>query len=163
MIDKDTVQIISELGGGYIQVSSSSTKHPEYSLEPELEPSIPQEDIAVAYCYQQSLGIYNNGSELLTQQLLCMTGPNCDDSAQSVLDGPQWVEFEKSLVDQRIKSGKPLTLTFCCNMDVKGKAPSEQWFTAFVQILDYLQEQQTAGKVKVMSLASLVNLYFPGT
>lgn len=48
-------------------------------------------------------------------------------------------------------------------MDVKGKAPSEQWFEAFVQILDYLQEQEAVNKVKVMSLASLVNLYFPGT
>jgi hypothetical protein len=48
-------------------------------------------------------------------------------------------------------------------MDVKGKAPPEQWFTAFVNILDYLQQKQTAGSVNVMSCASLVNLYFPGT
>jgi hypothetical protein len=48
-------------------------------------------------------------------------------------------------------------------MDVKGKAPPEQWFTAFVNILDYLQAQQAANKVQVMSCASLVNLYFPGT
>lgn len=73
------------------------------------------------------------------------------------------MEFEKGLLDQRIADGKPLVLTFHANMDVKGKAPSEQWFEAFVPILNYLKERETAGKVKVMSLAGLTNLYFPGT
>jgi len=48
-------------------------------------------------------------------------------------------------------------------MDVKGKAPSEQWFQAFIPILDYIKQKETAGKVRVTSLAGLTNLYFPGT
>jgi hypothetical protein len=162
IIDKDTVQIISELGGGYIHVSSGITRHPEYALEPELEPGLP-EDVSVAYIYQQPIGIYNRSSDLLDRELLCMTGANCDGVAQSELTGPQWVEFEKSLIERRIKDGKPLTLTFHCNMDVRGKAPSGQWFDAFVQILDYLSEKDAAGEVRVMSFADLANRYFPGT
>jgi hypothetical protein len=75
MIDQDTVNIISTLGGGYVFVSSRSTKHPDQSLEPELVPGLP-EDIAVAYCYEQSRGLYNQGTDLLAQDILAMSGSN---------------------------------------------------------------------------------------
>jgi hypothetical protein len=74
-IDHDTVKIISTLGGGYIHVSSRSAKHPDQTLDPELVPGLP-EDVAVAYCWQQSRGLYNQGSDLFTQDVLAMSGSN---------------------------------------------------------------------------------------
>lgn len=46
-------------------------------------------------------------------------------------------------------------------MDEKGAKPSDQWFKAFVEILDYLKAKVDAGEVKVMTHLQLVNLYFP--
>jgi hypothetical protein len=74
-IDEDTAKIIQTLGGGYVFVSSRSTKHPDQSLEPELVPGLP-EDVAVAYCYEQSRGLYNQGTDLLAQDVLAMSGSN---------------------------------------------------------------------------------------
>lgn len=63
------------------------------------------------------------------------------------------------MIDARINIGKPLTITFHCNMDTKGKKPVEQWAQAIPNILDYVKGK--GDQVKVITYAQLVDLYFP--
>lgn len=65
------------------------------------------------------------------------------------------------MIDQRVKDGKPLTITFHGRMDEGGEPPTEQWFKAMVEILDYLKEKEQAGEVEVTTHLELVNRYFP--
>ncbi len=63
------------------------------------------------------------------------------------------------MIDQRIKDGKPLTVTFHGYMDVNGKPPTGQWFQAMTDILDYLKSK--GDRVKLITYSQLVDLYFP--
>ena len=54
-----------------------------------------------------------------------------------------------------------MTITFHGNMDEKGEPPTEQWFAAFVEILDYFQAKRDAGEIEIVTALQLANLYVP--
>ena len=63
------------------------------------------------------------------------------------------------MIDQRIKDGQPLTVTFHGVMDENGVAPTEQRFQAMISILDYLKAKESA--VRLVTHSQLVDQYFP--
>ncbi len=65
------------------------------------------------------------------------------------------------MIDQRIKDGNALTITFHGYMDASGKPPTGQWFQAMIGILDYLKSK--GDRVKLITYSQLVDLYFPPT
>ena len=65
------------------------------------------------------------------------------------------------MIDQRVKDGKPLTITFHGKMDEAGEPPTEQWLAAFAEIMDYFQAKRDEGEIEVVTGLQLANLYVP--